>query len=143
VMPSLLDDADSHARPLFERLLQACAMAGVPCRIVDVIRTEPQQEQKLAAGLSWTRNSMHLPQPPEGKSKAIDIVPLSVLEEHKPDWSPTDPSWQKIGVIGKSLGLTWGGDWKHINNGLGDPSHFQDDYKPQDAVAGVTSDIAS
>lgn len=25
----------------------------------------------------------------------------------------TDPRYRKIGEIGKSLGLAWGGDWKH------------------------------
>jgi len=69
---------------------------------------------------------MHLPQPPEGKSKAIDIVPLSILSEHKPDWDPEHPDWQKIGPIGEKLGLEWGGRWEHHP----DPSHFQDNYEP-------------
>jgi peptidoglycan LD-endopeptidase CwlK len=120
--------ADSHARPLFEQLLQNCAKAGVPCRIVDIFRTSTQQEQKIARGVSWTSHSKHEAQPPEGKSKAIDIVPLSILSEHKPDWDPTHPDWQKIGPIGEALGLEWGGRWTTLNNGRGDPSHFQDNW---------------
>ena len=128
--PNSLDMADSHARPLFEQLLQSCAAAGVPCRIVDIFRTATQQEQKLAQGVSWTSHSKHEAQPPEGKSKAIDIVPLSILGEHKPNWDPTHPDWLKIGVIGEKLGLEWGGRWTHLNGGVGDPSHFQDNWKP-------------
>jgi hypothetical protein len=138
-MPNSLNDADSHARPLFEQLLQNCAKAGVPCRVVDIIRTPTQQEQKLKDGVSWTQHSMHLPQPLEDKSKAIDIVPLSILTEHKPNWDPTHPDWQKIGPIGEALGLEWGGRWKEHP----DPSHFQDNWKLQDAVAGINEDIAT
>jgi peptidoglycan L-alanyl-D-glutamate endopeptidase CwlK len=126
-MTNSFDDADSHARPLFEQLLLNCAKAGVPCRIVDIIRTEPQQLQKIKDGVSWTKRSMHLPQPPEGKSKAIDIVPLSILGEHKPSWDPGHPDWQKIGPIGETLGLEWGGRWTEHP----DPSHFQDNFKTQ------------
>jgi hypothetical protein len=127
-----LDDAASYARPLFEQLLQNCAKAGIPCRIVDIIRTPSQQEQKLKDKVSWTEHSKHLPQPPEQKSEAIDIVPLAILSEHKPDWDPTNVLWQKIGAIGQATGLLWGGTWKHLNNGLGDPSHFEYIHKEPD-----------
>jgi hypothetical protein len=125
-----LDDAASYARPLFEQLLQGCVKVKVPCRIVDIIRTPAQQEQKLLDGVSWTQHSKHEPQPPESKSEAIDIVPLAILSEHKPDWDPTNPVWKVIGDVGTKLGLLWGGTWTHINNGNGDPSHFEYIHKP-------------
>ena len=62
---------------------------------------------------------------PEMLSEAIDIVPLVILAENKSDWDPTNPVWQTIGQIGLAIGLEWGGRWKGLNNGLGDPSHFQ------------------
>jgi D-alanyl-D-alanine carboxypeptidase len=140
-MPNSLNDADSHARPLFEQLLQNCVKEGVPCRIVDIIRTPTQQEQKLKDGVSWTKNSLHLPQPFENKSKAIDIVPLSILSENKPDWDPKHPDWQKIGPIGEELGLEWGGRWPdNPPHSRPDPSHFQDNWKPE-VREGTTEDI--
>src|SRR6266849_6699214 len=120
-MTNTLNDAASYFRPLCEQLLQGCVKIGVPCRIVDIIRDEAQQQQKLVDGLSWTQHAKHLPQPPEEKSEAIDIVQLSVLSEHKPDWDPTHPDWQRIGEVGKSLGLRCGGDWAEHH----DPSHFE------------------
>jgi len=131
-----LTQAASYFAPLVTQLLDACAKAGVPCRIVDIARTPSQQQVKLQTGVSWTNNSRHLPQPPEGKSEAVDIVPLLILSEHKADWDPKNLAWQKIGQIGKSLtvpftkpdktiqqvpALEWGGDWKEHP----DPSHFQ------------------
>lgn len=141
-MGNSLDELTSYMRPLVEALLDECEAQGVPCRVVDTGRTVIEQIDKIKHKVSWTNLSKHLPQPPEQKSEAIDIVPNSVLEEHKADWDPDHPDWLKIGLIGESLGLEWGGRWKHLNNGKGDPSHFQFVHKKQDAVAGVTTDIA-
>lgn len=116
-----LNELASYFLPLAQQLLDDCSTAGVPCRVVDTGRTETEQEQKLAQGVSWVVRSKHEPQPPENKSEAIDIVPLSILEENKPDWDPSHPDWDRIGVIGKTLGLRWGGDWTSHR----DPSHFE------------------
>ena len=102
-------------------LLSACAKAGVPCRVIDTGRTPAEQLVKLQQGVSWTPRSKHEPQPPEGKSEAIDICPLAILQEHKADWDPTLSLWSQIGKIGEGLGLKWGGSW--ITNP--DPSHFE------------------
>lgn len=51
---------------------------------------------------------------------AADIVFKSALGE--PEWpNADDPRWQKLGAIGKSLGLVWGGDWTTLR----DMAHFQ------------------
>ncbi|PWJ44765.1 M15 family metallopeptidase [Sediminitomix flava] len=47
---------------------------------------------------------------------AVDVV---VFENGKPKWN--NRHWDRIGEVGKSLGLTWGGDWKK----LVDRPHFQ------------------
>lgn len=116
-----LNELASYFRPLAEQLLIECGRSGVPVRIVDTGRSLTEQRQKIAQKVSWTNNSKHLPQPPEGLSEAIDIVPLAVLSEHKPDWDPTNPAWQIVGHIGRRLGLRWGGDWRETP----DPSHFE------------------
>jgi D-alanyl-D-alanine carboxypeptidase len=115
-----LDELASYMLPLAQALLDACAAAGEPCRVVDTGRTPQEQELKLAQGVSWTMRSKHEPQPPEMKSEAIDIVPLSILSEHKPDWDPSNTAWITIGAIGEGLGLHWGGRFPHP-----DPGHFQ------------------
>lgn len=40
---------------------------------------------------------------------AFDVVPRAYKSQ--PDWNPSGEAWGKIGVIGKRLGLVWGGDW--------------------------------
>jgi hypothetical protein len=124
-MGTSLDALASYFKPIAEELLAKCSEAGIPCRVVDTDRTALEQRVKLAQGVSWTPHSKHLPQPPEEKSEAIDIVPISILAEDKRDWDPTSPVWFQIGKIGEELGLTWGGTWEHVNHGNGDPSHFE------------------
>lgn len=120
-MGNSLDELASYFRPLAENLIGLCSSAGVPVRIVDTGRTPEEQEQKLAQGVSWVSRSKHEPQPPEMKSEAIDLVPIEILSEHKSDWDPNNTLWQRIGVIGESIGLRWGGSWTAHR----DPSHFE------------------
>lgn len=114
-MGKSLDELTSYFKPLAQQLLVECDAINVPVRIVDTGRTPEEQEAKLAAGVSWIPRSKH------EIGEAIDIVPLSILSEHKPDWDPSHPDWIKIGEVGKKLGLRWGGDWEHHP----DPSHFE------------------
>ena len=120
-MGKSLDELASYFLPLAQELLTNCEGMGIPCRVIDTGRTLTEQTEKLNQGVSWTNNSKHLSQPPEGKSEAIDICPIAILEENKRDWDPSSPLWGKIGGIGEALGLRWGGRFQHHP----DPSHFE------------------
>jgi peptidoglycan L-alanyl-D-glutamate endopeptidase CwlK len=50
-------------------------------------------------------------------SRAFDIVPM---ENGKPNWSNLE-AFRRIGEIGKSIGLVWGGDWTKFK----DMPHFE------------------
>jgi len=108
-----LSELSDDFRPLAERLLQLCADAGIAVRVIDTGRTPEQQETYLKLGTSWTRNSKHL------TGHAIDIAPEQLLTEKL--WAPKSPLWYRLGEIGESLGLKWGGRFK----GKFDPSHFE------------------
>lgn len=49
---------------------------------------------------------------------AFDVVPID--KDGKAIWDATDPVWKKVGSLGESLGLEWGGRWKFL-----DLPHFQ------------------
>jgi len=40
---------------------------------------------------------------------AVDVVPVAY--KGLKDWNPSGEAWARIGAIGESLGLTWGGRW--------------------------------
>lgn len=95
--------------------------AGIPVRIVSGFRSIPEQEQIYAKGR--TEPGPIVTKAPPGSSYhnyglAFDIVPEAYLGLK--DWNPTGPLWDKLGEIGKSLGLEWGGDWRDP-----DKPHFQ------------------
>ena len=124
-MSRALDDLDSQFRPLAYELIARCVEAGIVVMIIDTLRTKEEQEANVAKGVSWTMNSKHLPQLPEGKSRAIDIAPYSIFQLAGPDklqWDAGDPVWNRIGEIGEKLGLKWGvrRGGKQI-----DPGHFE------------------
>jgi len=118
-MGNNINELASYLQPVCLQFLLNAESAGISCLLVDTGRTPSEQQQKLSQGVSWTQNSRHLPQPPEMKSEAFDVVPKEYLAIK--GWNPYGDYWDKLGEIGKALGLQWGGDWLTHR----DPGHFQ------------------
>lgn len=120
-MGNQIDELTSFLQPICEQFLALAQARGIECLLVDTGRTQIEQQVKLKQGVSWTNNSKHLPQPPEGKSLAFDVVPKAYLAYK--GWNPSGAYWEQLGEIGESLGLKWGGRWvSHVDLG-----HFEMD----------------
>lgn len=119
-----LSELASYMLPLAEQLLKLATEAGLDPVVEDTGRTQNEQEAKLAQGVSWTKRSKHLPQPPEMKSEAIDIVPRACMAQKYWGWNEniatSHPHWGKLIEIGESLGLHCG-----VHFPVADPGHFQ------------------
>jgi len=116
-MSRRLDDLDSEFRSRACELLARLTEAGIPVLIVGTFRTEEEQAENIRKGVSWTTLSRHL------IGRAIDVAPYEVYQLHGGDklqWNSDDPVWEKIGAVGKKLGLLWGGDWRQRDVG-----HFE------------------
>lgn len=116
-MSRKLDDLSPAFRPLAVELLARCVEAGIAVLIVDTLRTRDEQAENIRRGVSWTTDSRHL------TGDAIDVCPFECWNLHGPDklqWNASDPVWLKIGAIGESLGLIWGGRWR-----VKDLGHFE------------------
>lgn len=92
--------------------------------IINTRRTAQEQEQAVSSGHSWVAHSKH------EDGLAIDICPYemyAVSGENKLDWNTSDPIWWKIGEIGESIGLRWGGRFSAVDKTkMGkDPGHFE------------------
>ena len=116
-------------------LLARLVEAGIHVLIVDTLRTPAEHADNLARGVSWTKHSLHL------VGLAIDICPYEVYTSavggDKLQWDETDEIWQRIGVIGESLGLRWGGRWKQRDLG-----HFE--YRtPTEKSTGLQARVVS
>jgi hypothetical protein len=119
-----LDELASYMRPVVEELLERLTEAGLDPVIEDTGRTPQEQEQKLNLGVSWTTRSKHLPQPPEMKSEAIDIVPRACMTGKYWNWTgeieTSHPHWGRMIQIVESLGLRSGVHFPHP-----DPGHVE------------------
>lgn len=116
-MSRALNDLNPRFRPVAMELLARLTEAGIQVMVVDTLRTPEEHAANLEAGVSWTKHSKHL------DGLAIDICPFDTYSLHGPDklkWDATDPVWERIGVIGESLGLRWGGRWNQRDMG-----HFE------------------
>jgi hypothetical protein len=111
-------------RPVVDELLTRATEAGLDPVIEDTGRSAVEQEQKLNLGVSWTLRSKHLPQPPEMKSEAIDIVPKACMSEKFWGWTgeveTSHPHWGRLIEIVEALGLKSGVHFPHP-----DPGHCE------------------
>lgn len=117
-MSRKLDDLTSRFRPLAVEFLARLTEARIPIVIIDTLRTPAEQAANIARGVSWTTRSKHL------IGEAIDVAPFEewrVNGANKLLWDAKHPQWQRIGEIGESCGLVWGGRWKSTP----DLGHFE------------------
>ena len=108
-MSRALSDLSPRFRPLASALLTRCIEAGIGITVIDTLRTPEEHQRNLVAGVSWTKHSKHL------DGDAIDVCPTDLLAVK--GWDPSNPLWARIGDIGESLGLRWGGRWKQRDLG--------------------------
>ena len=108
------------------RLLDLAAAEGLALLVTQGLRTYEEQDAlfakgrtkkplgrpyvvtKARGGYSWHNFGL-----------AFDVVVLDATG--KEAWSYKHPGWARAGAIGKSVGLSWGGDWK----GFKDYPHFE------------------
>ena len=117
-MSRALDDLAPVFKPIAIEFLARCVEARICVLIVDTLRTPAEHQANLARGVSWTLRSKHL------DGLAIDVCPFLQWQLHGQDklqWDGTDPVWQRLGIIGETLGLRWGGRWTSAR----DYSHFE------------------
>lgn len=78
--------------------------------LIETLRMPDRQVLYMAMGVSWTMNSMHLPQPPNGLSLAIDIVPVDYLTYKS--WNPLGEQWTRLQALGELAGWHVNGPWR-------------------------------
>lgn len=131
-----LDLLHPDFRVLADRLLVKCIEARIMVMVVETWRSQASHEEDVKDGRSWTTRSKHqntigraelqeLLHREAPASLAIDIAPYDQYQLHGSDklqWDADDPIWQKLGKIGESLGLKWGGRFKTVPP---DMAHFE------------------
>jgi D-alanyl-D-alanine carboxypeptidase len=116
-LPMIADVNSLH--PFFRdkviELIRLCRRRGIELRIVESFRTRAKQAEYYSMGKKYTRSQGGISRHQYGL--AVDLVPIINGE---PGWDNKN-LWKKIGLVGESLGLRWGGRWRSLY----DPAHFE------------------
>jgi len=117
-------ELEPRTRELCTALLERAEAAGIPTILIETVRFTPRQLWLYAQGRTRPGSIVTNAKPGEtwhdqGIRRAFDVVLLDAAG--KAWWNAPAERWERLGAIGKSLGLTWGGDFK----GLRDLGHFQ------------------
>ena len=127
---SMVDFISKLHPAIRQRALDFLAKAkeqGIDLKITFGLRTFEEQQKIYDQGrteVSKAKGEKIVTKAKPGQSfhnygLAIDVVPIV---KGKADWE--SKIWSKIGEIGKSVGFSWGGDWKSFK----DLPHFE--YPP-------------
>lgn len=103
-----------------EAFLAAAKAQGIEVLVTSTYRDFAQQAATYAQGRTTPGHIVSNAKP--GHSwhnwkRAVDVVPMA---GGKPCWGDTD-LWNRLGVIGESVGLEWAGRWKSFK----ELAHFQ------------------
>jgi peptidoglycan L-alanyl-D-glutamate endopeptidase CwlK len=119
-MPSRsLNDLHPALKDKARQLIELCKAEGIELRIISTYRSLEEQADLYAQGRSKPGKIVTYAKPGtswHNWSLAFDCCPI--YEGH-PDWD--SPHWDRIGTLGKKLGLTWGGDFVKLR----DYGHFE------------------
>jgi peptidoglycan L-alanyl-D-glutamate endopeptidase CwlK len=108
-----------HVRPKARALIANAAKEGI--KIIVTSGTRSYEEQNTLFAQGRTAGGLKVTNARGGESNhnfgiAFDVT---VFDGKEPKWD--GPEYARVGDIGKSLGLEWGGDWSTIK----DEPHFQ------------------
>ena len=115
-----LKDLDPYVAGLAKQFIAACKKQGIDLLVTSTYRDNESQDALYAQGR--TKAGRIVTNAKAGQSFhnyriAFDVVPIV---NGKPQWNDFR-TFQKIGAIGKSVGLDWAGDWKTFK----ELAHFQ------------------
>lgn len=100
-----------EVQAIIPKFLDACKQKGLTVKITDTLRTKAEQDKLYAQGrttsgkiVTWVK----YPYSNHNWGMAFDIC----RNDGKGAYNDNDGWFGKVGKIGKSFGLEWGGDWK-------------------------------
>jgi peptidoglycan L-alanyl-D-glutamate endopeptidase CwlK len=123
-----LSDLHPDIRLLAEKFLDEAEDEGIDVLVTCTYRSGIEQAALYAQGRTAPGKIVTNAKPGESLhnallngnpgARAFDVVPMVM---GKPMWDADHPHWQKLGEIGKSIGLEWAGEWKRFR----EYPHFQ------------------
>ncbi len=108
-----------EVQPLARNLIENAAAAGITIEIISGLRTYAEQDALFAQGR--TKPGKIVTKAPGGHSNHNFGVAFDIGVFENGRYIEESRKYAGVGAIGKALGLSWGGDWKSIQ----DEPHFE------------------
>lgn len=115
VISTLLPEVQPFARAL----VQKAANAGITIKVISGLRSFSQQDALYARGRTAPGNKVTNAQGGYSNHNFAIAFDIGVYESGK--YVGDSPKYAAVGILGKELGLEWGGSWKSFV----DQAHFQ------------------
>ncbi len=117
---AILAGMQKEVAPLARKLVMLAAAQGISIRIISGLRTYAEQDALYAQGRTKPGNIVT--NAPAGYSNhnfglAFDIGVFDASGKYQGN----SPLYAKVGPLGESIGLAWGGRWKTMP----DPPHYE------------------
>jgi len=97
-------------QPIVEQFLAKCKEQGFPVIITQTMRTKDEQDALYAQGRTKPGSIVtNVKYPNSGHCWGVCFDFARNVKGK--EWDNSDRFFNKVGAIGKSLGLSWGGDW--------------------------------
>lgn len=103
---------------LMNKFLSACKAQGIDLIVTQGYRSVEEQNALYAQGRTAPGKIVTNAKGGESQHNQGKAFDVCFLINKKASYSG---DWNKIGMIGRNLGLTWGGDWKQFS----DRPHFE------------------
>jgi len=124
-----------EVQDLAVKLVAKCALIGLHIKITDCVRSKSEQN-----GIDASRTNCKFPKSYHNWGLAFDFCRYEDVDKDgkisDDAYNDKDGFFKKVGQVGKSLGLDWGGDFKSIYDGphfeykgLGTRSQIETEYE--------------
>lgn len=110
---------DSKIQPLARSLVHKAASVGITIKVISGLRTYAEQDALYAQGRTKPGNIITNARAGYSNHNFGIAFDIGIFEGNK--YLEESPKYKTVGILGKDIGLEWGGSWKSIV----DEPHFQ------------------
>lgn len=99
-----------RVRPMARALVHQAAAAGITIKVTSGLRTYAEQDELYKQGRSKPGKQVTGAKGGHSNHNFAIAFDVTIFKGSSPVWE--SPNYRAVAVMGKSLGLEWGGDWK-------------------------------
>jgi peptidoglycan L-alanyl-D-glutamate endopeptidase CwlK len=112
---------NKKVQPLARKLIETAVEQGINVKVISGHRTYEEQNALYAQGRTKPGNIVTKAKGGQSNHNFATAFDVGIFSADGKEYFGESPDYEKVGVIGESLGLTWGGRWEKFP----DFPHFQ------------------